>query len=860
MSLYYYIFALLISYDPVLLAFVKAYDFDFQKESEKLKSKEYLETSYQQKLKWLDVNIESTTVRRYFASQVKVDEAMDRGDYTEAYKYCQQVPPDPQDLDARINCASSAEGVLPITKLTDELNEVISLAKTNGNISALASAYSNLGWYQSLEGDIASSFDSYQKALVIVPKDKFESFSYLYHNAATLYIEHGNLSYVRKGIDLLNEIRSIAYKKIEEDNLEKGRKNSLVRDIQIASYNIGNAYLILQEYEASVREFEAARAYKAWEVFSVTFAALAAAYADDNVKARKYLSEMPSDDDRSPVERSYLSCYRELIKKKIEGASNLKSCLELHNEVPVSVKIDVYKRILAFEGTKYEVSVLRNFYDLYLQSIEKAYKDSASQAASLVELSRLETELIIRDQKLALGETIRRLFYVLLLALFLLSMLFVMVARSRKVIKDQSKDLSIQKDILQQILDHIDEGIIKINRDLSISPIYSKFSTKLLGQNPDQINTKQLLEMLGTSPDHVGSSIASLRAAFGEGELAWEMNKHHLPVEGQINGKPFLLYWNCVALDGEVSDVMVAIRDASLKNDLLEERHEKERIVALIQSGEQGSYFISGLYRKLGLIADFVRNSDSRSALGLLHTLKGEARQVHLNEVQDLCHNLELTLKSGNIRDSITILDQLQKEASILSETNKKVFHQSSVKPTLLQQINSILIESQKRLSNVGLTMTANLHIQWHLLRDEDLDSLGAIILHGLTNSVDHGFLRPKMKDSLTTREAKIELSIRSIGANMVLEIADNGAGIDIEVIKQKCIEHGLDFDESNLDQILAHPEFSTVSSGDVSKTSGQGLGFGALVSAADNLGAGITIANNPDSGTRLTVAWSQPL
>jgi chemosensory pili system protein ChpA (sensor histidine kinase/response regulator) len=129
---------------------------------------------------------------------------------------------------------------------------------------------------------------------------------------------------------------------------------------------------------------------------------------------------------------------------------------------------------------------------------------------------------------------------------------------------------------------------------------------------------------------------------------------------------------------------------------------------------------------------------------------------------------------------------------------------------------------------------------------------------HMLRNAVDHGIERAEFRRGYGKPDVgRIDLRLSREAGDVVIEISDDGAGIDVESVRAKALERGLMAADANLrdDEILQFvfaPGFSTAKL--VTQISGRGVGMDVVHSAVKQLGGSITIMSMPGKGTRFTV------
>ncbi|MFL6332486.1 MAG: chemotaxis protein CheA [Pyrinomonadaceae bacterium] len=131
-------------------------------------------------------------------------------------------------------------------------------------------------------------------------------------------------------------------------------------------------------------------------------------------------------------------------------------------------------------------------------------------------------------------------------------------------------------------------------------------------------------------------------------------------------------------------------------------------------------------------------------------------------------------------------------------------------------------------------------------------------LLHLVRNAVSHGL------ETVTERvaagkspEGRLTLRAATAGDNVLIEIADDGRGVDAERVLARARERGLvggdvRLDDERLLQLICTPGFSTRDEAD--RASGRGVGMDVVGGAVAELGGTLTLATEPGRGTRFTV------
>lgn len=140
------------------------------------------------------------------------------------------------------------------------------------------------------------------------------------------------------------------------------------------------------------------------------------------------------------------------------------------------------------------------------------------------------------------------------------------------------------------------------------------------------------------------------------------------------------------------------------------------------------------------------------------------------------------------------------------------------------------------------------------------IDEIGDPLIHLIRNAADHGIESPEERiQNGKPEKGNIKLKAYHDGNNVVIEVGDDGKGIDVEKIKEKALQNGL-LDESkqtNLKQsellsFLFEPGFST--KGQVTGVSGRGVGLDVVKTKIESLGGNIEIKTAKNVGTTFTI------
>ncbi|MCR6501017.1 chemotaxis protein CheA [Shinella sp. CPCC 101442] len=139
------------------------------------------------------------------------------------------------------------------------------------------------------------------------------------------------------------------------------------------------------------------------------------------------------------------------------------------------------------------------------------------------------------------------------------------------------------------------------------------------------------------------------------------------------------------------------------------------------------------------------------------------------------------------------------------------------------------------------------------------IDKLAEPLTHMIRNAVDHGLEMPEKREALGKNpEGTVRLTAKHRSGRIVIELADDGAGINREKVRQKAIDNDLIAADANLsdeeiDNLIFHAGFSTADK--VSDLSGRGVGMDVVKRSIQALGGRISISSKPGQGSVFTMS-----
>lgn len=187
---------------------------------------------------------------------------------------------------------------------------------------------------------------------------------------------------------------------------------------------------------------------------------------------------------------------------------------------------------------------------------------------------------------------------------------------------------------------------------------------------------------------------------------------------------------------------------------------------------------------------------------------------------------------------------------------------QETIMRTRMQPIGTVFSRFSRIVRDLGKKLGKNIEIDM-FGNDVELDktileALTDPLVHIIRNSCDHGIETPAVRRAQGKSDAgRIILNAYHQGGQMIVEIADDGKGVDAEAVKTKAIEKNLKTAEEiarmnpkEIQALIFLPGFSTAEA--LSDVSGRGVGMDVVKTSIERLGGVIDLNSEKGSGTRI--------
>jgi two-component system chemotaxis sensor kinase CheA len=441
---------------------------------------------------------------------------------------------------------------------------------------------------------------------------------------------------------------------------------------------------------------------------------------------------------------------------------------------------------------------------------------------------------------------------------------------------------------MRVVLDHVNQGLLTMARDGSVTAERSAMVGKWLGEISSETTLWAHFEALDP---RFASALQINWEQVLDDFLPLELSLDQLPKTAQISGRHLEVEYRPIFEAAAISKLLVVISDVSDRVAREKARAHEQEVLAIfqaIQRDKQG--FLDFFAEGTELVASCSRpraDSDLIMFKRQVHTLKGNSSIFGIISVATTCHDLETRMIDEPGATSFPEIEALRARWDELAKIVEKLVGESSTRIELdddeFAEILEAVVKGRSRRELARMVANWRMErVQHRLTRFAEqarvlaarlgkaplmvrVESSGMrlprnafqnfwrALVHAIRNAVDHGIEGPEERArSGKTEPALLTLSTRVVGEELAIEVADNGRGIDWLRIAEKAREHELPAEtQEDLVQALFWDGVSTADA--VSDVSGRGVGMAALRDACVRMAGRIVIESPHGQGTKMS-------
>jgi two-component system chemotaxis sensor kinase CheA len=286
---------------------------------------------------------------------------------------------------------------------------------------------------------------------------------------------------------------------------------------------------------------------------------------------------------------------------------------------------------------------------------------------------------------------------------------------------------------------------------------------------------------------------------------------------------------------------------------------------------------VMGEQKKIGEIlvdSGLVEGREVESALGEQKHVKEVKKQRHVRDVAstirvaseklDRLVNLVGELVTVQARLSQTSMERKDPELTSISEEVERLaadLHDNTMSIRMIP-IGTTFTKFRRLVRDLSDDLGRNIALttsgEETELDKTVIERLNDPLIHLIRNAIDHGIEPPSIREGVgKDPTGTISLKASHSGADVVIQISDDGAGLDEHAIRTKAIEKGLiapdaEISKHDLLNLIFAPGFSTAKK--VTDVSGRGVGMDVVKRSIDMLRGVIEVESHKGTGTTISL------
>jgi two-component system chemotaxis sensor kinase CheA len=388
----------------------------------------------------------------------------------------------------------------------------------------------------------------------------------------------------------------------------------------------------------------------------------------------------------------------------------------------------------------------------------------------------------------------------------------------------------------------------------------------------------------GNSPAAMVEDLASM------GECTVVANTDDVPLMKDMDPELCYTAWNVTLTTDRgmkaIQDVFIFVQnDAEIRIELLgttEEAGQKKFGEILVERGATTPAAINDALLKQKRLGDILQETGGVNASDVEAAL---SEQQHLKEIsaKKQCEDSTMSVRvaADKLDRLVDLVGELVTVQARFSQAAGERRHRQTPFRSISEEVERLTAELRDnamsiRMMPIGSTfskfkrlvrdLTKELGKEIELTTDgaeTELDKtviekLNDPLVHLIRNSIDHGVEMPAVRETNgKSRGGVVHLSAKHSGAQVLITVEDDGAGLDPERIRAKAVEKGLISADATLSEkeifaLILLPGFSTAKT--VTSVSGRGVGMDVVKRSIDSLRGTIEIKSKKGIGSSITL------
>lgn len=443
---------------------------------------------------------------------------------------------------------------------------------------------------------------------------------------------------------------------------------------------------------------------------------------------------------------------------------------------------------------------------------------------------------------------------------------------------------------IRNILDNVQSGFFIVSKDLSIADGFTKSCYTILG-NQFKANAK-LTQVLGLTQREKENFVSGFNQVF-EDIFPDDVSLGQIPERYRIGDRVIRLRGKALRdhKSNQITNILYTLNDITELERIEYENGKNLAVMKILVNKPSFVDFITETKKQLGQARDFNQNKRRM----ILHTIKGNAGAFGLSIVSTQIHEIEesATIEDQHLADvenlfrkflgsqySILEVDfdhgsseVVQVPKDYLDDLRSHMVIQDSYSKLCqsitswleffdLKEVRQIIGPIEETFGSLAarLNKKARMEVSGSNLKvhGEQCGNVLKNLIHAVRNAIDHG-LEEEFERGDKPEEGVLKLSFSEDKRGYVIQLTDDGRGIDSRILVKKALENSLITEDeaksmSEEDKLKLIFESGLSTAEVVSDISGRGVGVGALKMAIEEVEGSLNLKSELGIGTQLDI------
>jgi two-component system, chemotaxis family, sensor kinase CheA len=454
-----------------------------------------------------------------------------------------------------------------------------------------------------------------------------------------------------------------------------------------------------------------------------------------------------------------------------------------------------------------------------------------------------------------------------------------------RLVVARTQELGARNAAMRLVLDTVEQGLATIGRGGSLhserSAAFDRWFATARDGGP-------FCEALAPDDQRLCLLLKLGWEQVAEGVLPLEVSVEQMPRRFDLGGRHFTLTTKPIVRGEEVAGALLVVSDVTAELEARREqaRQKEEVLVFRRIAGDKRAF--AAFVEETGSMIDRLRSGNplgAREQLGMVHTVKGNAAQYDVRSVAEVAHDLESAISDAGAPLDAAALAPLfaawqamsDRVAGLVGAGDSVIELPRGELERILARVAAGAPSSElatrlrmlfdepvaTRFARLGehverLAVRLGKPAPRLLIRGEDVRlpqsryaSFWAALVHVARNAIDHGIEDPAVRTAAGKQaRGAVSFEARLEDASAVIEIADDGAGVDWQRLAARARAAGLPArTREEIERTIFVSGVSSVEA--VTEVSGRGVGLAAVWDATVNLGGTVRVTSARGRETR---------